>query len=142
MKRIAAIVFVLAVATGGFAAAQALARSSSSGSSAPVYRNTGHACADGATDPFDQVGHFYAHEVGATIDGTVELDHVAANATYPITLVQNHPCVSMFVGHIHTDSHGNGTLDFQASESRGSYEAFILTSHNDHQLASGLVPVG
>jgi hypothetical protein len=125
MNRFAAIAAVCCVAIAGVAAGQALAHP---GSSAPIYRNTGHACAYGATDPFDQVGHFYAHEVGATIDGTVELDQVAANATYPITLVQNHPCVSMFVGHIHTDSHGNGTLDFQASESRGSYEAFILPS--------------
>jgi hypothetical protein len=101
-----------------------------------------HDCADGATDPFDQVGHFHASEVGGTIDGTVELDHVAANATYPITLVQNHPCVSMFVGHIHTDSHGNGTLSFEAPVSRNAYEAFVLTSHNDHKLASGLVPIG
>ena len=138
MKRFATIAVLIGVAIAGAVAGQAFAHP---GSSAPIYRNTGHACAYGATDPFDQVGHFYANEVGATIDGIVELDHVAPNSTYPITLVQNHPCVSMFVGHVHTNSHGDGTLSFQAPESRGSYEAFILTSHNDHQLASGLVPV-
>lgn len=138
MNRLATTAVLIGMAIAGAAAGQALAHP---GSSAPIYRNTDHACAYGALDPFDQVGHFYANETGATIDGIVELDHVAANATYPITLVQNHPCVSMFVGHVHTDSHGNGTLSFQAPESRGSYEAFILTSHHGHHLASGLVPV-
>jgi hypothetical protein len=138
MNRLATIAVLVGVAVAGAAAGQALAHP---GSSAPIYRHTDHLCAYGALDQSDQVGHFYANETGSTINGTVELDHVAANATFAITLVQNHPCVSMFVGHVHTDSHGNGTLSFQATESRGSYEAFILTSHEGHQLASGLVPV-
>jgi len=135
MKRIAIIAFVVGVAFVGVLAGQASAH----GGTAPIYRNTGHDCADGAIDPFDQVGHFTADEQGAFIYGTVELDQVAANASYPITLVQNHPCVSTFVGTLQTDSHGNGLLSFHIPVHSGAYETFILTNHNDHQLASGLV---
>ena len=105
-----------------------------------MYRNTGHDCAIGATDPFDQVGHFTAFGRGATLYGTVELDTVAPFSSYPITLVQNHPCVSMFVGTLRTDAHGFGTLTFQAPMVKSAGEdAFVLTNHNDHQLASGSV---
>jgi hypothetical protein len=51
------------------------------------------------------------------------LDTVAPFSSYPITLVQNHPCKGLFVGTLRTDAHGFGTL----------------TSHNDHRLASGAV---
>jgi hypothetical protein len=111
------------------------------GGTASVYRITGHDCADGATDPFDQVGHFTANLSGNTVSGTVELDTVAPNAHYMITLVQNHPCTNMVVGTVTTDSHGFRTLSFTALASRGVYEVFVVTSHNGHQLASSTVPV-
>jgi len=75
------------------------------------------------------------------VSGAVELDTVAPNSHYLITLVQNHPCTSMVVGTLTTNSHGFGTLSFTALASRGVYEVFILTSHNSHQLASSTVPV-
>ena len=135
MKRIATIVFVVGVAITGVVAGQAFAN----GGTAPVYRNSGHDCADGATDPYDQVGHVTMNETHARVVGTVELDHVAVNASFPITLVQNHPCTSMFVGTLRTDSHGDGTMSFSAPVSQGAYEAFIVTSHDNHPFASGLV---
>jgi hypothetical protein len=114
--------------------------SAATGGTAPVYRNTGHDCATGATDPFDQVGHFTAHGYGATLYGTVQLATAAPFSSYPITLVQNHPCVSTFVGTLQTDAHGFGTLTFHAPMVRSAgEEAFVLTNHNVHQLASGLV---
>ena len=46
----------------------------------------------------------------------------------------------MFVGTLQTNSHGFGTLTFQAPMvSSAGEDAFVLTSHNDHQLASGAV---
>jgi hypothetical protein len=46
----------------------------------------------------------------------------------------------MFVGTLRTDSHGFGTLTFHAPMvSSAGEDAFVLTSHNDHQLASGAV---
>ena len=135
MKRIATIVFIVGVAITGVVAGQALAN----GGTAPVYRNSGHDCADGATDPYDQVGHVMMNETHGRVVGTVELDHVAAYSSFPITLVQNHPCNSTFVGTLKTDSHGDGLLNFSAPVSRGAYEAFILTNHNSHPFASGLV---
>jgi hypothetical protein len=137
MKRLA----LLTVAAGAILAALTAGQgTAASGGSAPVYRNTGHDCAIGATDPFDQVGHFATFGRGATLYGTVELDTVAPFSSYPITLVQNHPCVSMFVGTLRTDAHGFGTLTFQAPMVKSAGEdAFVLTSHNGHQLASGSV---
>jgi len=135
MKLIATIVAIVGVAITGVVAGQALAN----GGTAPVYRNSGHDCADGATDPYDAVGHVTMNETHARVVGTVELDHVAAYASFPITLVQNHPCTSMFVGTLRTDSHGDGTLSFSAPVSQGAYEAFIVTSHDNHPFASGLV---
>jgi len=135
MKRVALILLVIAAAVAGVTAGQALGN----GGTAPIYRNSGHDCADGATDPFDPVGHVTMNETHGNVVGTVELDHVAAFATFPITLVQNHPCTAMFVGHLRTDSHGNGTMSFSAPVSRGAYEAFIVTSHDNHPFASGLV---
>ncbi len=129
----------LAVVVGAVLSAVAVGMgSAATGGTAPVYRNTGHDCATGATDPFDQVGHFTAHGYGATLYGTVELDTVAPFSSYPITLVQNHPCVSTFVGTLRTDAHGFGILSFQAPmvSSAGEY-AFVITNHNVHQLASG-----
>ena len=114
--------------------------SAATGGTAPVYRNTGHDCAIGATDQSDPVGHFTATGRGATLYGTVELDTVAAFSSYPITLVQNHPCETRFVGTIRTDSHGFGTLSFHAPMVQsGGETAFVITSHNDHELASGTV---
>jgi hypothetical protein len=137
MKRIAAIVFVVGVAMAGVAAGQAFAN----GGTAPVYRDSSHTCASGATNPSDQVGHFTANEVGPTIYGTVQLDHVSHNAAFPITLVQNHPCTSRFVGYLRTDSDGNGTFSFRAPASMGAYEAFVVTSHDNRPFASALVPI-
>ena len=139
MKRLAFV----AVIVGAVLAAVAVGMgSAATGGTAPVYRNTGHDCATGATDPFDQVGHFTASGRGATLYGTVELDTVAPFSSYPITLVQNHPCTAEFVGTLRTDSHGFGTLTFQAPMVKSAGEdAFVLTSHNDHQLASGAVSV-
>ena len=137
MKRIATIVFVIGVAITGVVAGQAFAN----GGTAPVYRYSGHDCADGATSPYDQVGHVTMNETHARVVGTVELNHVAAFASFPITLVQNHPCTSMFVGTLRTDSHGDGILNFNAPVSNGAFEAFILTSHDSHPFASGLVPI-
>ena len=137
MKRLA---FLAVAACAVLAALTAGQGSAASGGTAPVYRNTGHDCAIGATDPFDQVGHFTASGRGATLYGTVELDTVAPFSSYPITLVQNHPCVAMFVGTLRTDAHGFGTLTFQAPMVQSAGEdAFVLTSHNLHQLASGAV---
>lgn len=133
----------IAVVVGVVASAIAVGLSAAAtGGTAPVYRNTGHQCAVGATDPYDQVGHFTASGRGATLSGTVELDTVAAFSSYPITLVQNHPCETMYVGTIRTDSHGFGTLSFQAPMvSSAGEDAFIVTNHNDHVLASGAVDV-
>jgi hypothetical protein len=65
---------------------------------------------------------------------------VAPFSSFPITLVQNYPCVSRFVGTLRTDSHGFGTLTFHAPMVQSDGEdAFVLTSHNNHQLASGAV---
>ncbi len=137
MKRLATIVAILGVAVAGLVAGQALAN----GGTAPVYRNSDHDCADGATAPYDPVGHVTLNETHARVVGTVELDHVAANASFPITLVENHPCHEFFVGTLRTDSHGNGTMSFNAPVSQGAYEAFIVTSHDNHPFASGLVPI-
>jgi hypothetical protein len=137
MKRLA---FLAVVAGAVLAALTAGPGSAASGGTAPVYRHTGHDCAIGATDPFDQVGHFTTFGRGATLYGTVELDTVAPFASYPITLVQHHRCVSMFVGTLRTDAHGFGTLSFQAPMVASAGEdAFVVTSHNGHQLASGAV---
>jgi hypothetical protein len=137
MKRLA--LFAVA-ACAVLAALTAGPGSAASGGTAPVYRNTGHDCAIGATDPFDPVGHFTASGRGATLYATVELDTVAPFSSYPITLVQDHPCKAMFVGTLRTDSHGFGTLTFHAPMvSSAGEDAFVLTSHNDHQLASGAV---
>lgn len=137
MKRLALLAVVVCAVAAGLTAGQG---SAASGGTAPVYRNTGHDCAIGATDPFDQVGHFTTHGRGATLYGTVELDTVAPFSSYPITLVQNHPCGAMFVGTLRTDAHGFGILSFQAPMVQSAGEdAFVLTSHNDHQLASGAV---
>src|SRR6059058_4352937 len=125
MKRLATLLVVAGLATAGVTAMQAWAH----GGTAPVYRNTNFNCAQGATDPFDPVGHFTADERGATVYGTVELTGVAAHASFTITLFQNHPCTSRVVGTLFTDGHGFGTLSFHAPVSRGSYEAFIVTSH-------------
>ena len=135
MKRIATIVAIVGVAIAGVVAGQALAN----GGTAPVYRDSGHDCANGATDPYDQVGHVTLNETHARVVGTVELDHVAHNASFPITLIQNHPCTSTFVGYLRTDGDGNGTMSFSAPVSQGAYEAFILTSHDNRPFASGLV---
>ena len=137
MKRLA----FLAVVVGAVLSVVAVGMgSAASGGTAPVYRNTGHDCATGATDPFDQVGHFTASGRGATLYGTVELDTVAPFSSYPITLVQNHPCATRFVGTLQTDSHGFGILTFHAPMVRSAGEdAFVFTSHNVHQLASGAV---
>jgi hypothetical protein len=137
MKRLALLALVACALLAGLTAGQG---SAASGGTAAVYRNTGHDCASGATNPFDQVGHFTSHGRGATLYGTVELDTVAPFSSYPITLVQTHPCVSMFVGTLRTDSHGFGTLSFQAPMVKSAGEdAFVLTRHNDHRLASGTV---
>ena len=137
MKRVA---FLAVIGCAVLAALTAGTSRAASGGTAPVYRNTGHDCAFGATDPFDQVGHFTTFGRGATLYGTVELDTVAPFSSYPITLVQDHPCVSMFVGTLQTDSHGFGILSFQAPMVRSAGEgAFVLTSHNSHRLASGAV---
>jgi hypothetical protein len=137
MKRLTLLAVVVCAV---FAAVTAGQGTAASGGTAPVYRNTGHDCTIGATDPFDQVGHFTTFGRGATLYGTVELDTVAPFSSYQITLVQNHPCVAMFVGTLRTDSHGFGTLSFQAPMVASAGEdAFVLTSHNDHQLASGAV---
>ena len=135
MKRIATIVVILGVAMAGVVAGQAFAN----GGTAPVYRDSGHDCADGATNPSDQVGHFTANQIGSTVYGTVQLDHVAHAAAFPITLVQNHPCTSRFVGYLRTDGNGNGTLSFRAPASTTAHEAFVVTSHDNHPFASGLV---
>jgi hypothetical protein len=137
MKRLATIVAILGVAIAGLVAGQALAN----GGTAPVYRDSGHDCATGATDPYDQVGHFTADEQGSTIYGTVQLEHVAVNASFPITLIQNHPCTSTFVGYLRTDSHGDGTFNFTARVTTNASEAFVLTSHDNRPFASGLVPI-
>ena len=137
MKRLA---FFAVGACAVFAALTAGRGSAASGGTAPVYRNSGHDCAFGATDPFERVGHFTAFGRGATLYATVELDTVAPFSSYSITLVQNHPCVAMFVGTLRTNSHGFGTLTFQAPMVQSAGEdAFVLTSHNDHKLASGAV---
>ena len=137
MKRLAFFALGACAVLAALAAGQG---SAASGGTAPVYRNTGHDCAIGATDPFDQVGHFTTSGRGATLYGTVELDTVAPFSSYPITLVQDHPCRSMFVGTLRTNSHGFGTLTFQAPMVQSAGEdAFVLTSHNDHKLASGAV---
>ena len=137
MKRMA---FLAVVGCAVLAALIAGATDAATGGTAPVYRNTGHDCAVGATDPFDQVGHFTTFGRGATLYGTVELDTVAPFSLYPITLVQDHPCVARLVGTLRTDAHGFGTLSFQAPMVRSAGEdAFVLTSHNDHKLASGAV---
>ena len=139
MKRLAFVVIVVGGVLSAVAVGIGLA---ASGGTAPVYRNTGHDCAIGATDPVDQVGHFTASGRGATLSGTVELDTVAPFSSYPITLVQNHPCVSRFVGTLRTNAHGFGVLSFQAPMVRSAGEdAFVISSHNDHQLASGTVAV-
>jgi len=137
MKRVA---FLAVAGCAVLAALIAGPTGAATGGTAPVYRNTGHACAVGATDPFDQVGHFTTYGRGATLYGTVELDTVAPFSSYPITLVQNHPCVAMFVGTLRTDSHGFGMLSFHSPMIRSAgEEAFVITSHNSHQLASGAV---
>jgi hypothetical protein len=45
------------------------------------------------------------------------------------------------VGTLFTDGHGFGTLSFHAPVSRGAYEAFIVTSHDNHPFASEAVPI-
>ena len=137
MKRLALFAVAACAVLAALTAGQS---SAASGGTAPVYRNTSHDCAIGATDPFDPMGHFTTFGRGATLYGTIELDTAAPFSSYPITLVQNHPCVNMFVGTLRTDSHGFGTLTFQAPMvSSAGEDAFVLTSHNDHQLASGAV---
>lgn len=137
MKRLLLTTLLLVGAiTAGVAATQAWAH----GGTAPIYRTTGHACATGATDTVDQVGHFVVDERGATLYGTVALNGVASHSTFTITLVQNHPCSSMVVGRLQTDSHGNGTMTFQAPAAARATIAWVLTFHNNHQLASTTIP--
>jgi len=127
---------VVGAVSAGVAATQVWAH----GGTAPIYRTSGHDCANGALDTFDQVGHFTVDERGATLYGTVVLNGVAHFATFTITLVQNHPCTSMVVGTLRTDAHGNGTMSFQAPAEPRASEAFVLTHHNTHELASTPVP--
>ena len=139
MKRLAFLAVVFGAALSAVAVGIG---SAATGGTAPVYRNTGHDCATGATNPVDQVGHFTASGRGATLYGTVELAGAAPFSSYPITLVQNHPCVSMLVGTLETNAHGFGTLTFQAPMVRSAgEEAFVVTHHNVHHLASGSVLV-
>jgi hypothetical protein len=137
MKRwLLMVMLVAASITAGVTAAQVWAH----GGTAPIYRTSGHGCAFGAEDTFDQVGHFNVNELGATLHGTVQLNGVARHSTFDITLVQNHPCKTMDVGTLQTDGHGNGTLTFEAPAVPGATEAWVLTFHDLHQLASTPVP--
>ena len=137
MRRLLLMTFLIAgTITAGVAATQVWAH----GGTAPIYRTSGHGCATGAIDTFDQVGHFVVDERGATLYGTVELSGAAPRSTFTITLVQNHPCKSMEVGTLQTDSHGDGTMTFQAAAVPGATFAWVLTFHNNHQLASTPVP--
>jgi hypothetical protein len=111
------------------------------GGTAPIYRNTGHTCATGATDTTDQAGHFYAQVSHNTISGVVSLAGAAANSPYTITLVQDAPCVSHIVGTLTTDGQGNGSLKFTATVVAGASVAWVSTSHNIHHLASTTVPL-
>jgi hypothetical protein len=137
MKRLLLTTLLLVgTITAGVAVTQAWAH----GGTAPIYRTTDHACATGATDTTDQVGHFTVDERGATLFGTVQLNGVASHSTFTITLVQNHPCSTMVVGTLSTDSHGNGTMTFHAPAAPRATVAWVLTSRDNHQLASITIP--
>lgn len=130
------------LAAGAISAGATAMQVWASGGAAPIYRTSGHSCAFGADDTVDWVGHFHVDEQGATLYGTVQLSGVATHATFDITLVQNHPCKSMDVGTLETDGHGNGTMTFQAPAVPGANEAWVLTFHNNDQLASTPAPFG
>jgi hypothetical protein len=137
VRRLLLMTFLIAgTITAGVAATQVWAH----GGTAPIYRTSGHDCATGAFDTFDQVGHFMVDERGATLYGTVQLNGVAGHSAFTITLVQNHPCKSMVVGTLQTDGHGVGTMTFQAPAVPGASVAWVLTYHNNHQLASTPAP--
>jgi len=121
-----------AVIAVGLAATQAWAH----GGTAPVYRTSSHTCAEGATDTVDQAGHFSLSESGSTLSGSVDLTCVAKYARFTITLVQNHPCKTSIVGTLKTDGNGNGTMSFHTTAAPGTTQAFVLTSHDNHELAS------
>lgn len=127
-----------AVIAVGVAATQAWAH----GGTAPVYRTSSHTCAGGATDTVDQAGHVSLSESGSTLSGSVALTGVARYASFTITLVQNHPCTSSVVGTLKTDGKGNGTMSFHTTAARGTTQAFVLTSHDNHELASTPVAYG
>jgi hypothetical protein len=137
VKRLLLITILIAgTITAGVAATQVWAH----GGTAPIYRTTGHDCATGAFDTFDQVGHFIVDERGTTLYGTVALTGVASNSTFTITLVQNHPCSSSVVGTLQTGNHGNGTMTFHTPAAPGASVAWVLTRHENHQIASTTVP--
>ena len=136
MKRMA---FFAVAACAVIAALTAGQGSAASGGTAPVYRNSGHDCAIGATDPFDPVGHFTASGRGATLYGP-------SNWTRwrPCRPIRSRSSKTIRARHVRRDIanrlHGFGTLTFHAPMvSSAGEDAFVLTSHNDHQLASGAV---
>lgn len=67
---------------------------------------------------------------------TVSLTGVSRYASFTITLVQDHPCKSSVVGTLRTDGKGEGTLSFHTTAAPGTPQAFVVTSHDNHELAS------
>ena len=111
------------------------------GGTAPIYRTTGHTCWGGATDTFDQVGHFTADRSKNTVSGTVQLAGVAANADFAITMVENHPCLTHSVGTLHTDSHGNGSLKYSIVVRAAASVVWVITHRYEHTIASTTIPI-
>ena len=64
---------------------------------------------------------------------------MAKYAGFTITLVQNHPCKAVVVGTLKTDGSGNGSMSFHTTAAAGTTQAFVLTSHDNHELASAPV---
>ena len=138
----AARVLATAVLLVGLAVAVASPASGVIGASAPIYRNSGHTCAGGATDTVDPVGTFTAGRSGNIVSGSVQLSGVAANSDFTVAVVENHPCLTHGVGKLHTDAEGDGAISYKIGVTSSASVVWVYLVRSTHTLVSTAIQIG
>jgi hypothetical protein len=135
------ILAMLLVSLAGAAAAGAVAALGATGS-APIYRSSGHTCAGGATQTVDQVGQFTATRSGRAVYGTVEVEGVAPNANFSVSIFENHRCLRHSVGTLHTDEDGDGLTAYKIDVTSTATVVWVYLLRSTHTLVSTTIPIG